>query len=81
MNKIDQIYDPIIQKLHDSGFESIIIDLERVSAGAATSSEALMLMGKYLFDLRKLNSPAYELIKELIREYLNYCKENGLIIR
>jgi hypothetical protein len=81
VNKIDQIYNPIIQKLNDSGYESIAIDLESSSAGAATGSEGLMLAGKYLFDLRKLNPPAYELIKELVREYLHYCKENGLIIR
>ena len=77
---ITDIYNAILDRLNNSGYESISKDLENLTAAAATGGEGLESTGGYLFDLKENNFPAYESIKDLITEYLQYCKENGIII-
>ena len=78
---INIVYNKIIEKLRASNNLDVIAELENSDAGAATGSEALMATGFYLSSLKRNNPSAYELIKEQIKEYLNYCKQNGLIIK
>ena len=78
---INLVYSKIIEKLEASNNQNVIAELENSSAGAATGSEALMSSASYLSNLQHDNPLVYELIKELIKDYLKYCKENGLIIK
>ena len=78
---IDVIYERILEKLVILDELEIIDKLELSSAGAATGSEALMLTGSFLSNLKHNNSYLYTQLKEEIWEYLDYCKKNGLIIK
>lgn len=78
---INKVYNEIVDKLKASNNLDVLKELESSDAGAATGSEALMATGFYLSNLKHNNSLIYELIKEQIKEYLKYCKENGLIIK
>ena len=77
---ITELYNLIIEKLNKSGYATIAEDLERLLAAAATGGEGLSSTGKYLFDLQAKNYEAYDLIKDLIAEYLKYCRRNGINI-
>jgi hypothetical protein len=46
-----------------------------------TGSEILLMVGKYLVDLKKANKGLFDLIKKEIEEYLKYCAAHGLTIR
>jgi hypothetical protein len=78
---INIVYNKMMEKLRASNNLDVIAELENSDAGAATGSEALMATGFYLSSLKHSNPFVYELIKEQIMEYLNYCKQNGLIIK
>jgi hypothetical protein len=78
---INLIYDSIISKLKSSNYLDVIGSFEDSSAGAATGSEALMEQGSFLLSLRHSNPSAYKLIEDEVIEYVNYCKQHGLIIR
>ncbi len=78
---INIAYNKMIEKLRASNSLDVITKLENSDAGAATGSEALMATGFYLVSLKHNNPSAYELIKEQIKEYLNYCNQNGLVIK
>jgi len=78
---INIVYNEMIEKLKASNSLDVISALENSAAGAATGSEALMSTGFYLSSLKQNNHLVYELIKEQIKEYLKYCKQNGLIIK
>jgi hypothetical protein len=77
---ITELYNAIIERLNKSGYETIATDLDNLTAAAATGGEGLESTGGYLFDLRKNNHKAYDVIKDLIAEYLKYCRQNGIII-
>ena len=77
---ITEIYNSIIKRLNEFGYQAISSDLNRLLAAESTVGEGLESSGGYLFDLKKSNPAAYELIKDLINEYLKYCRENGIII-
>lgn len=77
---ITELYNTIIERLNKSGYTDVVNNLESLLAAAATGSEALSSTGKYLFDLKKNEFMAYKSIKELIVEYIKYCKKNGIII-
>lgn len=77
---ITEIYNQIIEKLDKFGYNYISGDLNKLLRAAATGGEGLESSGSYLFDLKKNNPAAYEIIKDLIEEYLEYCKQNGIII-
>lgn len=77
---INIVFNKMIEKLRASNNLGVTAELENSVAGAATGGEGLALTGKCLFDLKYNNPSAYELIKNQIKEYLNYCKQNGLII-
>jgi hypothetical protein len=77
---ITELYNLIIEKLNKSGYETIAEDLERLLAAAATGGEGLSSTGRYLFDLQAKKHEAYDLIKDLIAEYLKYCRRNGINI-
>lgn len=77
---ITEIYNEIIDRLNKAGFEDISADLNRLLDGAATGGEGLETTGGYLFDLKKNNRAAYELIKDLVAEYISYCRGYGIII-
>jgi hypothetical protein len=74
------VYNKMIEKLKMSNRLDVIEELENSAVGAATGGEGLALTGKYLLNLKCNNPLVYELIKDPILEYLNYCKENGFII-
>jgi hypothetical protein len=78
---IDAVYNRMIQKLKASGYSGEIQGIEKSSAGAATGSEALMDQGSYLINLQHSSPSAFKLIQSEINDYLNYCKQNGLLIR
>ena len=78
---INSIYSTIIEKLKASNNLEVIDGLENAMASASTDSEGLGLTGKYLYDLKRNNPVVYRLIKEKIKEYLTYCRQNGLIIK
>lgn len=78
---INIVYNKMIEKLRASNNLDVITELENSAAGAATGGEGLALTGKYLFDLKHNNPSVFKLIKEQITEYLDYCKQNGLIIK
>ena len=78
---INNIHSTIIENLKVSNNLEVINGLENAMAGASTGSEGLGLTGKYLYDLKKNNPVVYRLIKEEIKEYLTYCKQNGLFIK
>jgi hypothetical protein len=78
---ITKLYNTIIERLDKSGYHEVVADLERLTAAAATGGEGLASTGFYLSSLRHNNPVAYELLKDQIKEYLAYCKQNGLIIR
>ena len=78
---INILYRRIIKVLMESNKHEIVLDLENLIASAATGSEILFLTGKYLLDLCHNNPLVYQAIKELIEEYLKYCKLNGIIIK
>ena len=77
---ITELYNTIIERLNKSGHQAIATDLDNLTAAAATGGEGLESTGGYLFDLKKNNPLVYESIKELIAEYLKYCRRNGIII-
>jgi hypothetical protein len=77
---ITELYNTIIERLNKSGYETITADLEKLLAAAATGGEGLSSTGRYLFDLQTENYNAYNLIKDLIVEYLKYCRRSGIII-
>ena len=78
---INIVYNKMIEKLKAYNNLDVIADLENSDAGAVTGSEALMATGYYLSSLKRNNPLVYELIKEQIMEYLEYCKKNGIIIK
>ncbi len=78
---INVVYNKMIDKLRASNNLEVLTELENSVAGAATGSEALMATGFYLEGLKNKKPLVYELLKEQIKEYLNYCKQNGLIIK
>jgi hypothetical protein len=78
---INLVYNKIIEKLKASDNLNVVAELENFIASAATGSEALMASAFYLSSLKHNNSSVYELIEEQIKEYLKYCKQNGLIIK
>jgi hypothetical protein len=78
---INIIYDEIVRKLKESGNFEVIANLENSAAGAATGSEALSATGWYLSNLKNTNPGIFESIKKEVGEFLEYCRENGLIIR
>lgn len=78
---INIVYNKILEKLEASNNQKIVTELENSVTGAATGSEALMSSAFYLSSLKHDNPSVYELIKEQVKEYLKYCKENGLVIK
>lgn len=78
---VNLIYDKMIQKLNGSNNQKTIEDLENLVAHGSTGSEVLLATGFYLANLKCNNPDTYDLIKAEIIAYLNYCKENGLIIK
>ena len=78
---INLVYNNIIEKLEASNNQDVIEELQSSLASAATGSEALMSSASYLLNLKHNNPLVYELIKELIKDYQKYCKENGLIVK
>ena len=81
MNPIDVIYNEIVDKLKASNNTLILNELGNSSAGVATGSEGLMNTGAYLLSLKYDNPSVFKLIEKPIDAYLEYCKQNGLIIR
>jgi hypothetical protein len=83
MKKIDinAVYGQLIKKLKESDYSDEIRGIENSSEGAATGSEALMNQGFHLMNLRNSNFQAFKLVEKEINEYLQYCKERGLLIR
>jgi hypothetical protein len=77
---INIIYNEIIEKLQISNNAIIISELEKSAAGAVTGSEALMGQGAYLLSLQYNEPLVFKIIEPQINSYLNYCKQNGLII-
>ena len=77
---ITEVYNGIIERLNKSGHSDVAKDLEDLLASAATGSEALGLTGKYLSDLKENKFLIYKSIKDLVIEYIKYCKKNGVII-
>lgn len=77
---ITEIYNKIIERLNKSGHGNASAVLERLLDAAATGGEGLESTGGYLFALKKDNPPAYELAKDLISEYIKYCRKYGIII-
>jgi hypothetical protein len=78
---INSVYNKIIEKLRETNNLDIVEGLERSSMGASTGSEALVLTGNYLSNLKQNNPAIFQLIKEQIMDYFEYCKQNGLVIR
>lgn len=78
---INIIYSNMINTLNENGYKEIVSDLEMISKIGVTSSEILSLTGKLLFDLKKNNIQAYNLIENDISSYIEYCKNYGIIIR
>ena len=64
-------YDKIIEKWKGTEYEFLIKDLHNCSLGAATGGEGIGIIGKYLKDLEENNINAYNLVKDLIEEYLD----------
>jgi len=77
---ITALYNTIIERLNRSGYETVTADLEELLAASATGGEGLSSTGRYLFDLQTKNYNAYNIIKDLIVEYLKYCRRSGVII-
>ena len=77
---ITQIYQEIIDRLNNAGFERISKDLDRLLDAASTGGEGLETSGAYLADLKKQNRIAYNLIENLVEKYKDYCKQYGIII-
>ena len=71
----------MVEKLKASNYLDVIEELENSSAGAATGSEGLMDSGFFLYNLKHNKPLVYDLIKDQIKDYLKYCKLNGLIIK
>ena len=78
---IDDVYNKIISKWKASNDLELIVGLDNSAAGSVTGSEALMNQGDYLLSLKHNNPKAYSLINEEVKDYLNYCKQHGLIIK
>jgi hypothetical protein len=78
---INIVYNKMVDKLRASNNLDVLSELENSDAGAATGSEALMATGFYLARLKNKNPLVYRLIEKQITEYLNYCQQNGLIIK
>ncbi len=78
---INIVYNKIVEKLKTSNNAEVFTGLESSLAGAATGSEALTASASYLLSLKYKNPEAYIMIKDLIKDYLEYCKDNGLIIK
>ena len=72
---INIVYNKMIEKLRTSNNLNVIADLENSDAGAVTGSEALMATGFYLSRLKHNNPLVYDLLKEEIMGYINYCKD------
>ena len=47
----------------------------------STGGEIVMMVGKYLKDLKTNDNEVYLLLEENIEEYLLNCKKQGIIIR
>lgn len=77
---INIIYNEILSKLTEHGHPEKVTDLQNLLASASTGSEALGTTGKYLKDLKGINTPVYNSIHTLVEEYLDYCAKNGIII-
>ena len=74
---INVVHNAIVEKLRVSNNEDVIIALENASAGASTGSEALISSASYLADLKRSNPSVYALLREFIKDYLKYCKDNA----
>jgi hypothetical protein len=77
---ITQLYNTIAEKLNQSGHQDVSINLKNILAAAATGGEALSSTNKYLSGLKWSNKQAYRVIEDLVDEYTNYCKQNGILI-
>jgi hypothetical protein len=77
---ITEVYNGIVERLNKSGHSEVVKDLDDLLGSATTGSEALGLAGKYLSDLKESKSLIYKSIKDLVIEYIKYCKKNGIII-
>jgi hypothetical protein len=80
MKDINLVYNEIVEKLKASNNYSVVGDLEHMISSAATGGEALSSSAFYLKHLIEKDPGAYQLIREQVNQYLDYCKKNGLII-
>jgi hypothetical protein len=77
---IDIVYNEIVEKLKTTNNQNVLVGLENSLAGAATGSEALMSSASYLLSLKHSHRHIYDLLRDQIKDYLKYCRENGLAI-
>jgi hypothetical protein len=78
---IDLIYKKLKDKLLKTDCIEIINTLDDLIKSGATSSEILFSTGKYLYDLKIEKPIVYEIIKDEICAYLDYCKQNEIFIK
>lgn len=58
----------------------VIADIKDCISSGATGGEIISRVGKYLKDLEFSNKNAYLIIEDSIKNYLEICKNNGIII-
>jgi hypothetical protein len=82
MDKIDFniIYTKIVEALKANNYTKEIVGIESSSAGVVTGGEALMNQAGYLVSLKHSNPSAFRLVQDEVREFLKYCRQQGLII-
>jgi hypothetical protein len=78
---INEIYNTIIDRLKEAGQTDKVKELEDLLSSASTASEALGLTGQYLITLKTNEISNNNSLKTLIENYINYCKENGVVIK
>jgi hypothetical protein len=78
---INVVYNTMLEKLRTSNRPDLVTGLEESAAGAATGSEALIDTALYLANLKSTCTSVYELLREEIKQYNEYCRQNGIQIR
>ncbi|MBI5372667.1 MAG: hypothetical protein HZA79_11660 [Sphingobacteriales bacterium] len=77
---LNDILERIRKKCREQNCIDVINEIDLRIESGSTGSEITAMVGKYLVDLKQLNSALYKSLENEILYYLQYCKEYGIII-
>ena len=77
---INQITEGIKEKCRLNNYPEIEKEIDKRIRAGSTGSEILLMVGKYLADLKKTKKDLFDLIKIEVEAYLKYCTAHGLTI-